>query len=143
MARYGRIGAYESWAHTEDRTARTAPARRAMLEKFERAVDPDGKLTPAERGQARRVRPQSAFSAARAQVGEGPPPRQGSGVPTQRRQRCCVNADERVRLRAEGRRRAAAELPDITPECARRIAELLREPINQYVAKQRRNRGAA
>jgi hypothetical protein len=49
MARYGRIGAYESWAHTEDRTARTAPARRAMLEKFERAVDPDGKLTPAER----------------------------------------------------------------------------------------------
>jgi hypothetical protein len=49
MARWGRIGADESWAHTEDRTARTAPARRAMLEKFEHAVDPDGKLTPAER----------------------------------------------------------------------------------------------
>jgi hypothetical protein len=49
MARYGRIGAYESWAQTEDRAARTAPARRAMLEKFEHAVDPDGKLTPAER----------------------------------------------------------------------------------------------
>ena len=54
-----------------------------------------------------------------------------------------MNAEERARLRAEGRRRAAAELPDITPECARRIAELLREPINQYVAKRRRNRGAA
>jgi hypothetical protein len=49
-----------------------------------------------------------------------------------------VNADERARLRAEGRRRAAAELPDITPACARRIAELLREPINQHVAKQLR-----
>ena len=48
-----------------------------------------------------------------------------------------MNAEERARLRAEGRRRAAAELPDITPECARHIAELLREPINQYVAKQR------
>jgi hypothetical protein len=56
---------------------------------------------------------------------------------------CRMNAEERARLRAEGRRRAAAELPDITPECARHIAELLREPINQYVAKQRRNRGAA
>jgi hypothetical protein len=54
-----------------------------------------------------------------------------------------VNADEPARLRAQGRRRAAVELPDITPECARHIAELLREPINQYVAKQRRNRGAA
>src|SRR4051794_12526410 len=48
-----------------------------------------------------------------------------------------MNAEERARLRAEGRR-AAAELPDISPECARRIAELLREPINQYVADQRR-----
>jgi hypothetical protein len=34
-----------------------------------------------------------------------------------------MNAEERARLRAEGRRRAAAELPDITPECARHIAE--------------------
>jgi hypothetical protein len=37
--------------HTpEDRSARTANARRAMLDKFELEVDPDGKLTPAERG---------------------------------------------------------------------------------------------
>lgn len=43
------IGAHESWARTEDRSARTAPARKAMLDKFERQVDPDGKLTPAER----------------------------------------------------------------------------------------------
>ena len=43
------IGAHTSWEQTEDRSARTAPARRAMLEKFEQQVDPDGSLTPAER----------------------------------------------------------------------------------------------
>lgn len=43
------IAAHTSWAHTEDRTARTAPARRALLDKFEREVDPDNKLPPAER----------------------------------------------------------------------------------------------
>lgn len=45
----GRIGAHESWARTEDRTARTAPARRAFLARFEREVDPEGRLAPAER----------------------------------------------------------------------------------------------
>jgi hypothetical protein len=43
------IAAHESWAHTDDRSARTANARRAMLDKFERQVDPEGVLTPAER----------------------------------------------------------------------------------------------
>ena len=43
------IGAHVSWERTEDRTARTAPARKAMLDKFERQVDPDGKLPPADR----------------------------------------------------------------------------------------------
>lgn len=45
----GAIGAHESWARTADRTARTAPGRRAFLERFEREVDPDGTLTPDER----------------------------------------------------------------------------------------------
>jgi len=45
------IAAHESWAHTTDRSARTAPARRALLDKFEREVDPNGELTPAERTQ--------------------------------------------------------------------------------------------
>ena len=44
-----RIGAHESWARTDNRTARTAPARKAMLDRFEREVDPSGELTPAER----------------------------------------------------------------------------------------------
>lgn len=45
----GSIGAHESWARTEDRSARTANGRRAFLERFEREVDPDGKLDPTER----------------------------------------------------------------------------------------------
>jgi hypothetical protein len=44
-----RIGAHESWAKTADPAARTAPARKAALDRFEREVDPDGKLPPADR----------------------------------------------------------------------------------------------
>lgn len=44
-----RIGAHTSWANTTDRTARTAPARRSFLERFEKQVDPDGTLPEAER----------------------------------------------------------------------------------------------
>lgn len=43
-----RISAHESWAHTPDRTARTAPARAALMKRFEREVDPDGTLAPDE-----------------------------------------------------------------------------------------------
>lgn len=43
------IAAHESWARTENRSARTAPARKALLDKFEQQVDPDGNLIPAER----------------------------------------------------------------------------------------------
>lgn len=45
-----RVAAHVSWAQTKDRSARTAPARKAMLDRFERQVDPTGELTPAERG---------------------------------------------------------------------------------------------
>lgn len=43
------IAAHESWARTPDRAARTAPARKAALDRFEKQVDPDGTLLPAER----------------------------------------------------------------------------------------------
>jgi hypothetical protein len=43
------IGAHASWAATEDRTARTANARAAFAARFEREVDPDGRLAPEER----------------------------------------------------------------------------------------------
>lgn len=41
--------AHESWARTPDRSARTANARKAALDRFEREVDPDGVLDPVER----------------------------------------------------------------------------------------------
>jgi len=43
------IAANESWANTADRSARTARARAALQAKFERQVDPEGTLPPAER----------------------------------------------------------------------------------------------
>lgn len=44
-----RIAVHESWARTEDRAARTANARKAAADRFERQVDPDGQLDPGER----------------------------------------------------------------------------------------------
>ena len=44
-----RLASHESWARTEDPTARTAPGRKAFLDRFEKLVDPDGELLPAER----------------------------------------------------------------------------------------------
>jgi hypothetical protein len=43
------MAAYISWSRTTDRNARTRPAREAFLHRFEREVDPDGVLPPAER----------------------------------------------------------------------------------------------
>lgn len=44
-----RVAAHAMWAKTNDPSARTAAARRAALERFEREVDPDGTLPPHER----------------------------------------------------------------------------------------------
>ncbi len=44
-----RLASHASWAQTTDPTARTAPARQAFLDRFEREVDPDGILPPADR----------------------------------------------------------------------------------------------
>lgn len=48
-----RAAVHTRWSKTDDRTAATGPARRGMDARFEREVDPDGLLDPAER--ARRV----------------------------------------------------------------------------------------
>lgn len=45
----GSIAVNTSWANTADRSARTEPGRRSFLERFEREVDPDGTLDPADR----------------------------------------------------------------------------------------------
>jgi hypothetical protein len=44
-----RLAAHKSWATTQNRTARTAPARDAFLARFEDEVDPRRELTPEER----------------------------------------------------------------------------------------------
>ena len=44
-----RIAAHASWANTADPTARTAAARNASYTRFEKEVDPEGALSPAER----------------------------------------------------------------------------------------------
>ena len=44
-----RIAANTSWANTPDRAARTAPAREALLHKFEEQVDPEHQLAADER----------------------------------------------------------------------------------------------
>lgn len=54
-----RIAAYASWANTPDRAARTKPGRDASMARFEREVDPEGVLSPAER----RIRAASARKA--------------------------------------------------------------------------------
>lgn len=49
QAAFGRIGAHTRWARTADRSTATAAARQGFMARFEREVDPDGVLSPAER----------------------------------------------------------------------------------------------
>ena len=44
-----RAAAYAKWAHTADPTSATAPARSAFNARFEREVDPEGRLPLEER----------------------------------------------------------------------------------------------
>ena len=44
-----RLAAHVQWSREPDPTARTANARAAFLARFEREVDPDGRLSPEER----------------------------------------------------------------------------------------------
>jgi hypothetical protein len=54
-----RIAAEVSWSLTSDRSERTRPGRQAFLARFEREVDPEGKLSSDER----RIRAQHALRA--------------------------------------------------------------------------------
>jgi len=44
-----RVAAHTRWSQCTDPSAATEPARRALLDKFERQVDPDGTLPLADR----------------------------------------------------------------------------------------------
>jgi hypothetical protein len=50
-----------SWAKTADRAARTEPARRAALSRFDRQVDPHAELEPRERERRARLARLSYF----------------------------------------------------------------------------------
>lgn len=52
MSLQHQIAALESWAKTPDRAARTRAARQGLEAKFEREVDPDGVMSPADRAKA-------------------------------------------------------------------------------------------
>lgn len=58
-----RIAAHASWASTPDRAARTARGRAAFLDRFDRQVDPDGTLAPAERARRAENARRAYFSA--------------------------------------------------------------------------------
>lgn len=58
-----RIAAHVSWANTPDRAARTARGRAAFLDRFDRQVDPDGTLPPAERARRAENARRAYFSA--------------------------------------------------------------------------------
>lgn len=46
---HARLAAHSLHAKVTDPSAHTAPARQAFLDRFEREVDPDGTLPPADR----------------------------------------------------------------------------------------------
>jgi hypothetical protein len=45
----GKIAVETSWSRTDNRPARTAAARKAFNDQFEKQVDPEGTLPPTER----------------------------------------------------------------------------------------------
>lgn len=59
--RRAKTAAEASWANTDDRAARTAPAREAALARFEQQVDPDQELTEAERDERTKSARRSYF----------------------------------------------------------------------------------
>ncbi|SFF11884.1 hypothetical protein [Blastococcus tunisiensis] len=58
------VAAHARWAKETDRTAATAAAREAAERRWDRQVDPDGKLDPAERAK----RAESALKAEMARL---------------------------------------------------------------------------
>lgn len=56
------LAAHEKWSLVEDRQAATAAARQAFDDHFEKQVDPDGKLDPAERARRAQNAKRAHFS---------------------------------------------------------------------------------
>lgn len=62
-----KVAAHTRWALEPDRRAATAPGTNAFLARFERMVDPDGRLAPEERAK----RAKNALSAHMMRVRAG------------------------------------------------------------------------
>src|SRR5437764_13800276 len=58
-----RLAAYRAWERTADASARTAPARRAAMARFERQVDPQGVLSAEERARRATAAMRAYFTA--------------------------------------------------------------------------------
>ena len=58
-----RLAAYRSWERTTNAAARTAPARRAAIARFDRQVDPEGVLSPEERARRATAAMRAYFTA--------------------------------------------------------------------------------
>lgn len=57
------IAAYTRWSRTDDTTKATAPARKAFMARFERAVDPEGTLSPDDRARRAEAAMKAHFKA--------------------------------------------------------------------------------
>ncbi len=110
-----RLAAHESWANTADPSARTAPARRVFLDRFERQVDPDGVLLPAER--ARRAgHARKAYFARLALL----------SAKARRKPPAVANENRGVNHPDEHRAHATRRPPDESP--AERVADEVAQP---------------
>lgn len=58
----GKIAAHTRWSRVDDRSAATAPARRAFMERFEDQVDPQRILSPDERARRAESARQAYFA---------------------------------------------------------------------------------
>lgn len=58
----GRIGAYRKWARCSDRAAAVAASHASFNARFEREVDPDGRLPEHERAQRAEAARRAYFS---------------------------------------------------------------------------------
>jgi hypothetical protein len=120
LSERARIAANTRWAKEPDRLAATAPGRRAMLEVFERQVDPEGILAPEER--AKRVENARKAQLARARL-----------KASRKRQEAAAMARAdfaRTRLVEEALQATFATILETVPlsdEARERIAELIRQ----------------
>lgn len=79
------MGGHAKWGRVRDRSAATAPARRALWAKFENEADPDGTLPPEQRASMARHlwllhQKRASLAAAKARTAKAEARRAGGGA---------------------------------------------------------------